>query len=250
MKPLEIVVLHRSEDAAERPGEWRCGPARARELMLHEAAARTITRLAWLCAEIDLPNPHDTPDVEGVTFAFRQEGDGRQHFAGVLVRTPAGRVLRHSPPEEGAPGAEVVWFLPTPLDALIASAARPEDRPVLEAAAPPTQPEPAPQEPRSERSAGKTVADLIALGDAATFSDYAAVRSGRDEFSSMSLARLREQLGDQAGGAEEAARALMPELPDAALAKVLRWVARGLPAAQAARITQVHEELAQAHRSS
>lgn len=217
--------------------------------MVNEATAQTIDRLAWLCAEIDLPNPHGPPDVEGVTFAFRQEADGRQHFAGVLVRTPAGRVLRHSPPEEGVPGVEIVWFLSTPLDALIASAARPEDRPVLEAAACPTPPEVAPQGSRPERSAGKTVADLIALGDTAAFSDYAAVRSGRDGFSSMSLARLREQLGDQAVDAEGAARALLPELPDAALAKVLRWVARGLPAAQAARITQVHDELAQAHRS-
>jgi len=89
---------------------------------------------------------------------------------------------------------------------------------------------------------------LIALGDQATFGDYAAVRSGRDAFSSKKLEKLREELGERATEAEEAARVLMPELEDAGLARVLRWVGRGLSAAQAARITQVHDELAQAHR--
>lgn len=144
MKSLEIVRLHRSEDVAERPGEWRCGPARARELMVNDPAAQAIDRLARLSAEIDLPNPHGALDVEEVTFAFRQAGDGRQRFAGVLVRTPAGRVLRHAPMEEGGEGTEVVWFLPALLEALIASAVRPEERHVLEGTARPAQPEAAP----------------------------------------------------------------------------------------------------------
>lgn len=90
VKPLEIVRLHRSDDVAERPGEWRCGLARARELMANASAAEAIDRLAQLSAEIDRPNPHGAPDLKGVTFAFRQAEDGRQRFAGVLVRTPAG----------------------------------------------------------------------------------------------------------------------------------------------------------------
>ncbi|MBB5234266.1 hypothetical protein [Deinococcus budaensis] len=248
MKPLEIVRLHRSEDVAERPGEWRCGLTRARELMLDAPAAQAIDRLARLSAEIDLPNPHGALDLEGVTFAFRPAEDGRQRFAGVLVRTPAGRVLRHAPVEEGVPGTAVVWFLPAPLEALIASAVRPEERPVLEGTPRAVQAE-APPEVVPARPAGKTVTDLIALGQEAAFSAYAAVRSGRDEFSSMSLPKLRELLGERAETAEGAARDLCPDLPDATLARVLRWVARGLPGAQAARITQVHDELAQAHRS-
>lgn len=150
--------------------------------------------------------------------------------------------------EDGVQGTAVVWFLSAPLKALIASAVRPEERPVLEGTARAGQAE-APPEAVPARPAGKTVADLIALGQDAAFSDYAAVRSGRDEFSSMPLARLRELLGERADEAEGAARTLFPELPDAVLARVLRWVARSLPAAQAARITQVHDELAQAHRS-
>jgi len=152
VKPLEIVRLHRSEDGAERPGEWRCGPAQARELMLDAPAAQAIDRLARLSAEIDLPNPHGALDVEGVTFAFRQVEDGRQRFAGVLVRTPAGRVLRHSPLHEGALVTEVVWFLPTPLETLIASGVPSEEQPVLEGS-------PAFRRPRS-RPAGAVLARL------------------------------------------------------------------------------------------
>ena len=83
MKPLEIVRLHRTEDVTERPGEWHCGLARARELMLDAPAAQAIDRLARLSAEIDLPNPHGALDLEGVTFAFRP--------AGVRTSTPTKR---------------------------------------------------------------------------------------------------------------------------------------------------------------
>lgn len=65
----------------------------------------------------------------------------------------------------------------------------------------------------------------------------------------MSLPRRRELLGERAEEAEGAVRELLAELPDVALVRVLRWMARGLLAAQAACITQMHDDLAQAHRS-
>jgi len=104
MSLLEIVRLRRSEDVQERPGEWRCTPAQARSLMLTPAAAFTIDRLASLSAEIDQPNPHARSSLDQVVFAFEGQ-QGGQRFSGVLVRTPAGQVLRHSP---DVPGVKLI----------------------------------------------------------------------------------------------------------------------------------------------
>ncbi|SMB97249.1 hypothetical protein [Deinococcus hopiensis] len=249
--PFIVVQLRRTEDVQEREGEWRCSPARARALMLTPEAAGTIDRLAALSAEIDQPSPHGRPALDQVVFAFR-EHDGRQRFAGVIVRTPVGQVLRHSPVVPGESGSLVAWFLPMQVTELIASARQPEEVPLLEGTAKtPAVPAPAAEvaaPAASPRAKVKTLEDLIALGEEASFSDYAGVRSGRDAFSSKKLEKLREELGERATEAEEAARTLMPELEDAGLARVLRWVGRGLSPAQAARITQVHDELAEAHR--
>lgn len=76
---------------------------RARSLMSSPEAASTIDRLAQLSAEIHQPNPHARPVLDQVVFAFRPDGE-RQSFAGVIVRTPAGEVLRHSPDAAGEGG--------------------------------------------------------------------------------------------------------------------------------------------------
>lgn len=90
------------------------------------------------------------------------------------------------------------------------------------------------------RAAHREALELVlARGNAATFEEYAALRSGNDEFSGRKLARLRADLGDLG---EEVA-ALGDALSDKALASALRWCARGLPPAQAVRRAEVETEV-------
>ena len=88
------------------------------------------------------------------------------------------------------------------------------------------------------------VAALLRLGDKAKFRDYAALRSGRDRFTSMRLPALEAEI-DIAVVAE--ARRGMAEVPeeqrDADVARVLRWVLRGLPLAMAIRKVEVDREI-------
>ncbi|GGK35431.1 hypothetical protein GCM10008955_31680 [Deinococcus malanensis] len=80
---------------------------------------------------------------------------------------------------------------------------------------------------------------VLARGEAATFEEYAALRSGSDEFSGRRLSRLRTDLGDLG---EEVAT-LGAALSDKALASALRWCARGLPPLQAVRRAEVETEV-------
>lgn len=94
---------------------------------------------------------------------------------------------------------------------------------------------------QAERLAARQEALEVVLtrGNAATFEEYAALRSGNDEFSGRRLARLRADLGDVG---EEVAT-LGESLSDKALASALRWCARGLPPAQAVRRAEVEIEV-------
>ncbi|UBV45437.1 hypothetical protein LAJ19_20130 (plasmid) [Deinococcus taeanensis] len=113
---------------------------------------------------------------------------------------------------------------------------------------------PLPQEPEddvqdADQEAGDSpdarraaLAAILVLGDAATFEDYAALRSGRDEFSRRKLTLLRADLGDL--GDEVAAHG--HALGDKALASALRWCARGLPPVMAVRRAAVEVEVERA----
>lgn len=109
---------------------------------------------------------------------------------------------------------------------------------------------PLPQEPEddvqeaadSAETRRAALAAILTLGDAATFEDYAALRSGRDEFSRRKLTLLRADLGDL--GEEVAAHG--HALGDKALASALRWCARGLPPVMAVRRAAVEVEVERA----
>ncbi len=86
---------------------------------------------------------------------------------------------------------------------------------------------------------------LVRLGPRARFKDYASCKSGRDAHTTMKLPALREAVGP---GRLAAIQAAMASGPDADVAKVLRWVLRGLPPAMAVRKVAVDAEVGEAAR--
>ena len=95
------------------------------------------------------------------------------------------------------------------------------------------------------------IGGLAAKGGKARFRDFADLRSGRDRFSTVSLPQLEAAAGEEA---VSAVRRLMAGVPDedrgAELAKALRWVLRGLPAAMAVRKTEVDREISASVKQS
>lgn len=71
-----------------------------------------------------------------------------------------------------------------------------------------------------------SVSALVTLGTRARFGDYVRCRSGRDEYSKLSLSALEHLVGAPV-------RDQVDRVPDVDRAKVYRWVLRGLPVAQA-----------------
>ena len=91
----------------------------------------------------------------------------------------------------------------------------------------------------SRRRRSVTLAEVAAMPEAdLRFAHFAALRSGRDRYSGMSLAALRMAVG------EDAADCVESEVPDPArLASALRWMLRGLPIARAIRKARVDAEV-------
>lgn len=75
------------------------------------------------------------------------------------------------------------------------------------------------------------VTRLMQLGNRASFKDFAALRSGRDEWSSRSGFQLRVSvLKTEVMDLEQVIQSRHPELPEAEIDKALRWIGRGLSA--------------------
>ena len=91
---------------------------------------------------------------------------------------------------------------------------------------------------------GGAVARLARMGGKAKFRDFAALRSGRDRFSAMKLPDLETAAGDAAVAETRRKMGSVPQADrDGEVAKVLRWVLRGLPVAMAVRKVEVDREV-------
>jgi len=95
----------------------------------------------------------------------------------------------------------------------------------------------------SSKSRGQ-IARLIKMGKKAKFRDYASLKSGRDEFSSKKEPYLRELLGSEANQLDHLDAQKEQPLEAAEKVKVLRWMARGLPANMAHRKVLTDLEIA------
>lgn len=93
--------------------------------------------------------------------------------------------------------------------------------------------------PSVPRDLQKNIRRLVQLGHRATFRDYAALRSGRDAFSRLSLDALASHVP-----ADVVALVIEERLDDKSTASALRWVLRGLPAAMALRKVRTDAEIA------
>jgi hypothetical protein len=98
-----------------------------------------------------------------------------------------------------------------------------------------------PAVPREHSALARDIKHLLKLGQKAKFKDYAALRSGRDEFSKMAADVLPTRVDEQAVQAVEAA--MQGEGPEVH-AKVYRWVLHGLPVEHAIHKVRVDQEIA------
>ena len=96
----------------------------------------------------------------------------------------------------------------------------------------------------AEAKQQKAIKALLRLGKKARFKDFAALRSGTDQWSKMRLAGLQEALGDQFSHVANSG------LPEEQQARHARWILRGLPADLALRKVKTDMEIAENARPS
>ena len=80
------------------------------------------------------------------------------------------------------------------------------------------------------------IARLIKKGSKARFADFAGLKSGRDQYSSIKLPDLAAQVGDEA-------MSKLSGFTDDLKAKTARWILRGLPVDMAVRKTKTDAEI-------
>jgi hypothetical protein len=105
-----------------------------------------------------------------------------------------------------------------------------------------------PASPAPSRDAG--VARLVRLGKKAKFKDFASLRSGRDGFSNKKEDQLIELLGPDAARVDTLISSHADDIEASERLKVMRWVARGLPADMALRKVMTDMEVSKNSKRS